>query len=81
MNENTWTHPVKFETGVGTFRVAASPEEAANVLLNHWPIEGGDKHLLARKACLDALSGSVPAELARKAFIEACDEAGMYVMQ
>ena len=80
MDAKIWSSPVKFETGIGNFRIVGSPEEAADVLLNHWPFDGGEKHLLARKACLDALAGLVPADLSRKAFIEACDEAGMYVM-
>lgn len=76
-----WSRPVKFEIGAGQFRVVASCEEASDFLLNHWPTEGGDKHLLARRACLDALAGSLPADHARRAFIEACEEAGMHVMQ
>ncbi len=81
MDPKNWSSPVKFETGIGTFRIVGTPEEASAVLLNHWPVAGGDKHLLARRACLDAVAGSIPAELARKAFIEACDEAGIYVME
>lgn len=80
MNIGIWSSPVRFETAVGQFRIIASSEEASDFLQNHWPTEAGDKHLLARRACLDALAGSIAADLARKAFIEACEESGMQVM-
>ncbi|MBP0581111.1 DUF982 domain-containing protein [Labrys sp. LIt4] len=80
MNVRLWSVPVKLETPVGQVRLIASAEEASDFLLNHWPTEGGDKHLLARRACVEALAGSIPASLARKAFIEACEESGMHVV-
>lgn len=35
MNVKLWSNPVKFEAGVGQFRIIASREEAADFLLNH----------------------------------------------
>ena len=80
MNVRLWSTPVRLETRAGQFRLIASAEEASDFLLNHWPVDGGDKHLSARRACVEALAGSIPTSLARKAFIEACEEAGMHLM-
>ncbi|WP_187829424.1 DUF982 domain-containing protein [Labrys sp. KNU-23] len=80
MNSKPWSHPVKFETSVGQFRIIMTTEDAARYLLNGWPIDDGEKLIAARRACLDALEDEVPAAQTRKAFIEACEEAGMYVM-
>jgi hypothetical protein len=62
------------------FRIIMTTEDAARFLLNQWPIDEGEKLIAARQACLDALEEEVPVMLAREAFIEACEEAGMYVM-
>jgi hypothetical protein len=80
MDPKSWSSPVKFETGIGQYRIVATTADAARFLLDRWPVEGGEAHEAARLACLDALEGEVPAEMARAAFVEACEEAGMYVM-
>jgi hypothetical protein len=81
MDVKIWSMPVRFETGVGQYRIIASTEEASRYLLQQWPMENGVAYDAARQACLDAMEGEFPADLARQAFIEACNEAGMYVMQ
>ncbi|MGO4337800.1 DUF982 domain-containing protein [Labrys sp. KB_33_2] len=81
MDPKVFSSPVKFETGIGQFRIVATVQEAARFLDHNWPIAEGEAYDGARQACLDALEGEVPAEIAREAFMEACDEAGMYVMQ
>lgn len=79
MDTKVWSSPVKFETNDFQFRIVASTEEASDFLLNHWRVEGGEKYLLARRACIDALGGAIEADVARQAFIEACKEANMNV--
>ncbi|MFC2248510.1 DUF982 domain-containing protein [Labrys portucalensis] len=81
MDPKPFSSPVRFETGIGQFRIVATTQEAARVLLMNWPFDEGEAYFAARQACLDALEGEIPAEMARAAFVEACDEAGMYVMQ
>lgn len=81
MDVKIWSMPVRFETGAGQYRIIASTEEAARFLLHQWPMENGVAYDAARRTCLDAMEGSVEPDLARQAFIAACDEAGMYVMQ
>lgn len=58
----------------------ASPEKAAEILLEQWPAPWGPKHLAARKAVLRAMeSAYTTATLAsaRRAFSEAAEEAGI----
>lgn len=81
MDVKIWSRPVRFETSVGQYRIIASTEEASRFLLHQWPMQNGVAYDAARQACLDAMEGEVPADIARQAFIEACGEAGMYVME
>lgn len=50
-------------------------EQAADILLNRWPVDAGRKHLAARRACLDVLQGLKDAKAARMAFAAAAREA------
>ncbi|MGJ4855565.1 DUF982 domain-containing protein [Labrys sp. La1] len=81
MDVKVWSMPVRFETGIGNYRIITSTEEASRFLLNQWPMENGVAYDAARQTCLDAMEGNAEPDQARQAFIEACDEAGMYVMQ
>ena len=81
MDIKLWTMPVRFETGIGQYRIITSTEEASRFLLNQWPIENGVAYDAARQACLDAMEDKAAPDTARQAFIEACNEAGMYVVQ
>jgi len=80
MDPKRWTKTVTVFTGKpGKMRVIASTVEAAEFLLERWPVEPGPNHLLARVACLAVLEGEYPPEHARAAFIAAADEAGILV--
>lgn len=81
MDIKIWSSPVRFEAGLNQHRIVASTHEAARVLIHHWPIREGEAYHEARQACLDALEGKVPAHAARSAFVRACGEAGMCVLQ
>ncbi|WP_448956462.1 DUF982 domain-containing protein [Labrys neptuniae] len=81
MDIHPWSPPVQFETDIGTFRILVSAEEACHSLLNNWPIEAGPKLVEARKACLDVMAGKAQSDDDCVAFIEACDEADMHVIQ
>ncbi len=60
-------------------RQVSTTAEAAHHLLYNWPIEGGRKHLAARRACMAVLEGLKAAHVARTAFAEAADEADILV--
>lgn len=81
MEDQRFDEPVQILTGKArsVTRQVRSTAEAAKYLLYDWPVEGGRKHLAARKACLAVLEGLKAAQVARKAFAEAADEADILV--
>jgi hypothetical protein len=71
--------PLTFEVGIGRFRTVSSVDEAANYLLNDWPLDEGERYDFAKRVCLEAMEGRRMADEARAAFMLALDEAGMWV--
>jgi hypothetical protein len=53
--------------------------QAADILMNRWPVATGQRHMVARKACLAVLEGKKEASVARAAFINAAIEADILV--
>ena len=75
--------PLTVETRPGQYRTLWTVEDAAGHLLSkEWPAgnHGKTKHL-ALRACLEALEGKGTAEQARKCFLEAAFEAGVFVRE
>jgi len=71
---------VTYQTGkIGVYRTVTHVAQMAKALLFEWPLERGDKLRAAKEACVDCLSGKVSADVARAAFLEACEEAGIHV--
>ncbi|HMF69481.1 MAG TPA: DUF982 domain-containing protein [Phyllobacterium sp.] len=64
---------------LGVSRTLTSVNGLAEYLLRDWPVEHGGEHLMAQKACLRALQGKVQGDTARKAFVRACEEAGIFI--
>ncbi|WP_448956013.1 DUF982 domain-containing protein [Labrys neptuniae] len=81
MDTLPWSRPVQFETDVGRHRVLVSTEEASHYLLNNWPSIPGPRFFDAKRACLDVMAGMGEPDDARAAFIAACEEAHVHVMQ
>ncbi len=82
MDPKYWSKPVTLETGVlGKYKTITSTGEAARMLLNQWPVEKGRRYSRARKTCLAVLDGTKPPSEARKAFIDAADEADLFVRE
>ncbi|QEN84831.1 DUF982 domain-containing protein [Labrys sp. KNU-23] len=81
MDTQLWSRPVQFETDLGRYRVLTSTEEASHFLLNNWPAVAGPKCIDAQRACLDVMAGAAQPDEAREAFVEACEEADMHVVQ
>lgn len=76
----SWDQGVELELhGVGAYRTVRSTEDAAHALLSHWPRGKGAAYLAAQQACLDALEGKAPPELARAAFIKAARAARIHI--
>lgn len=80
MHIHTWHHPVELNTSVGDYRIVASTEEAVIFLMKHWPIDAAGEFVLARNACLDALTRTEAADEARATFIAACERIGVHVL-
>ncbi|SFU21204.1 DUF982 domain-containing protein [Mesorhizobium sp. YR577] len=57
----------------------ASANQAAEVLFTKWPNRRGPRHLEARKMVMAALEDLSQSAAARKAFVEAAEEADILV--
>jgi Protein of unknown function (DUF982) len=65
---------------IGQLRNVGSVTEAAECLVaSDWPRPHGPQHRAASRACLRVLAGEISPEAARRAFIEAAREAGIFV--
>lgn len=56
-----------------------SVNQAAEILFTKWPGKGGPRHLTARKMVTAALEDSCQSAAARKAFVEAAEEAEILI--
>ena len=74
---------IEYGRRVGTHYVVGSARRAAECLIEgSWPTEGrGPAYGAAVKACLAAVEGTGDVEAARKAFIAAAKEAGIFVRE
>jgi len=72
-----WTRPIRVRLQCGLEHTFTSIYDALDFLENEWPIRHGQQHDQAVKRCRRALSGIIPAEIAREAFLAACVEAGL----
>ncbi|MCV9963201.1 DUF982 domain-containing protein [Pararhizobium sp. BT-229] len=62
--------------GVGEkYKLIETVDDAARLLIQHWPSNEGDEYIGALAACQDAIQGTAPADVAREALIRAADEA------
>jgi len=82
MEHQYWASPVELELhGIGKYRIVTGTKHAAECLLTLWPVDDGKAYQQALSECFAALDGQKPPEAARQAFIEAADEAHIYVRQ
>lgn len=80
MNTGSWQEPITFETEkLGQYRTITSTAEAARILVDHWPRTRGKALTKAKAACLLVLDGRRDPEDARTAFLEAADEADVFI--
>lgn len=80
INEKWWREPVVIELdGVGGYRVVRNTREAAQILLDKWPVQDGQAYKAAIRMCRYVLAGDQPADYARQDFIEAAVEAFIHV--
>ncbi|MGO7367463.1 DUF982 domain-containing protein [Rhizobium ruizarguesonis] len=67
-------------SGPEKYKLVATLGQAAEILMDGWPVDDGEEYLIAIRACRDAIHGEVPSEDAREALIHAADEAGISVI-
>lgn len=80
MNAGRWEEPITFETQqLGQFRTIASTTEAAHILMGQWPVETGKAMQKAQETFLAVLEGKKKPAAARKAFLKAAKEAGVFI--
>ncbi|MCT8991247.1 DUF982 domain-containing protein [Chelativorans sp. SCAU2101] len=79
MKEKRWSEKVSVQGEGDIIFDIVSVRQAAEFLILHWPEahSGSWKHVHAQTACLDVLEGKRDAEDARRAFLEAAEEAGI----
>ena len=81
MQDQRFDEPVRIALGRSRnsiFKVERVAQ-AADILMNRWPVATGQRHMAARKVCLAVLEGRKEASAARAAFISAAIEADILV--
>ena len=79
-SEGAWSPGVDMETTtLGRYRTVTSARQAAEMLLFDWPITHGRKYSKAQLECLRAMEGKGDIDKARSAFLDAAEEAGLFV--
>ncbi|MCR4267766.1 DUF982 domain-containing protein [Nitratireductor sp. ZSWI3] len=76
MGEGWFARPVPISVGIaGDIRYVSSARQAVGMLSGSWRETGSAKHQAALLACQRAMSGEMPTESARSAFVDAASEA------
>lgn len=65
----------------GTLLTLRTARDTSDFLLNRWPGKRTEKHRAALQACSDVQSGGKPPIGARRAFVAAAREAGVFTDQ
>lgn len=85
MADQIWEKGVELELhGIGKYRTVRTTEDAAHCLVRYWPVEDGKAYMAAQRRCLAALKDRLSTrkcDAARQAFIDAAEEADIYVRQ
>lgn len=80
MYDAWFSKPISVATGIsGDIRNLINARQALDLLNDHWRGGENDRYRSAKRACQQALNGSVPADVARDAFIDAAREARILV--
>ncbi len=82
MSDGLWEEPVTFETSkLGKYWTVTSTAEAARALMERWPVETGAAYEAALRTCLAVMEGKVRPAEARRAFLDAAEEADVFIRQ
>ncbi|MBX5135344.1 DUF982 domain-containing protein [Rhizobium lentis] len=61
----------------GGRKIVRTARQAAEVLMQDWPIDDGEEFFTAVKTCLDVITGDAEPDRLRQAIIRAAAEAGI----
>ena len=79
MENDRFETPVTVRVGPdGTLLTLRTTRETSDFLLTRWPGKRTEKHRAALQACADAQDGNKPVMGARRAFVAAAREAGVF---
>ena len=75
-----WDQAIELNLGgPGRYRTVRTTEDAAQCLMERWPVDSGVAFTEALKACLEALEGNASSDAAREAFVDAAVEANIHI--
>ncbi|MCJ8053920.1 DUF982 domain-containing protein [Shinella curvata] len=75
-----WGEPITFETAtLGKYWTVTSTAEAARALMERWPVTAGPAYEAALRTCLAVMEGKVRPAEARQAFLNAAEEADVFI--
>ena len=79
--QTAWfSKPVMISVGItGSIRNLSNTQQAIELLTTHWRDSGSLKQQAALRACRRAMSGDVPPDIAREAFVDAAREAHVLI--
>lgn len=72
MADGWFTRPVPVAVGIaGDIHSIENARDAMRLLTGNWREQGSASYRAAKRACQGAVSGEVPADVARQAFVDA----------
>jgi len=82
MEKDQFDTPIAVKVdATGALLTLLTARDTSDFLLNRWPGKRTEKHRAALQACLDVQRGNKPPIGARRAFIAAAREAGVFADQ
>jgi hypothetical protein len=82
MEKDQFDTPITVKVdATGALLTLRTARETSDFLLNRWPGKRTEKHRAALQACSDVQSGDKPPIGARRAFVAAAREAGVFADQ
>jgi len=80
MTDGWFSKPVSVAVGfIGDIHIIENAHDAMKLLTDNWREQKSAGYKAAKIACRGAMSGEVPADVARQAFVEAAAEAKILV--
>lgn len=79
MDKNYWLDPVALKLPELGIRTVENTYDAAAYLMEEWPVDHGEAYDRALRMCLLSIRGKKQPATARRAFIDAANEAHIHI--